>query len=207
MLDNEIKIWNYSSYDEYIETQKQHVNTTARTQRREIDRIADIEHIRKYFPSSTSVLCVGARHESELNTFISRGFDARGFDLYSTSPKIEICDMHDMNKKYEPKSVDIVFMSHSLEHSIKPVEVLHQAAQIATMAVYFVLPVISSPTIKDPSVLPFMRNIDPNVLEQFFIDNKIPLKSLYFDTRNKDTNKEEIIALCAVKNTTTEKDL
>jgi SAM-dependent methyltransferase len=68
--------------------------------------------------TDTAVLCVGCRNIAEIEHFRSKG--ARhvvGIDLYSTHRNILVMDMHAMT--FEPASFDVVYSSHSLEHSIE----------------------------------------------------------------------------------------
>jgi len=66
-----------------------------------------------------SILCVGARHDCEVDFFIDKGHTAVGIDLFDTE-KIINCDMsriyeHPKLKNYR---FDIVFSCESLEHCL-----------------------------------------------------------------------------------------
>jgi SAM-dependent methyltransferase len=62
------------------------------------------------------VLCVGCRNGLELDAFRERGLgDVRGIDIFSQRPDIEVMDMHAMT--FPDDSFDVVYSSHSLEHS------------------------------------------------------------------------------------------
>ncbi|MDA1055785.1 MAG: class I SAM-dependent methyltransferase [Planctomycetota bacterium] len=70
-------------------------------------------------PQDTSVLCVGVRNPIELDEFRRRGFArVTGIDLFSLRSDILVMDMHDL--KFADDSFDVVFASHSLEHSPTP---------------------------------------------------------------------------------------
>lgn len=67
-------------------------------------------------PLNSKILCVGCRNTAELDYFQSKGFrNIVGIDLFSEDPRIQIMDMH--NLKFDENSFDIVYSSHSLEHS------------------------------------------------------------------------------------------
>ena len=62
------------------------------------------------------MLCVGCRNGLELDAFRERGLaDVRGIDIFSQRPDIEVMDMHAMT--FADDSFDVVYSSHSLEHS------------------------------------------------------------------------------------------
>jgi len=66
--------------------------------------------------SKSKVLCVGCRNTAEIEYFRQKGIpDVMGIDLYSDSPLIRVMDMHDM--KFKDSEFDVVYSSHSLEHS------------------------------------------------------------------------------------------
>ncbi|MFN8224334.1 MAG: class I SAM-dependent methyltransferase [Gaiellales bacterium] len=70
-----------------------------------------------------SVLCVGCRNGLELDAFRDGGLgDVRGIDIFSQRPDIEVMDMHAMT--FPDATFDVVYSSHSLEHS-------HDLARVA----------------------------------------------------------------------------
>ena len=81
-------------------------------------------------PRGSRVLCVGCRNTVELNEFRARGFaDVVGIDLYSQHPDILVMDMHDMT--FADESFDVIFASHSLEHSYDLERVVDEIARVA----------------------------------------------------------------------------
>jgi len=67
-------------------------------------------------PSRGTVLCVGCRNGLELDRFRGHGFDeVIGIDLFSLRPDILVMDMHELT--FSDASFDVVYASHSLEHS------------------------------------------------------------------------------------------
>ncbi len=76
------------------------------------------------------VLCVGCRNRVELDYFRSKGaLDVRGIDLYSESSDILVQDMHRM--MFPSESFDVVYSSHSLEHSIDPRKAVKEFVRVA----------------------------------------------------------------------------
>lgn len=66
-----------------------------------------------------TMLCVGARHDSEVNFFQERGFAVDGIDLHATGKIIE-CDMSKMleHDYLKDKNYDVVFSHDSMEHCL-----------------------------------------------------------------------------------------
>ncbi|KKL80751.1 hypothetical protein LCGC14_2001620 [marine sediment metagenome] len=66
-----------------------------------------------------SILCVGARHSSEVEFFEKKGFKAEGIDLFEAN-KIIKCDMSKMLKHpyIKDQKYDIVFCNEVMEHCV-----------------------------------------------------------------------------------------
>jgi SAM-dependent methyltransferase len=76
------------------------------------------------------VLCVGCRNTLELDRFHTRGFDdVVGIDVFSSREDILVMDMHEM--LFADDSFDVVYASHSLEHSYEPARVVREIARVA----------------------------------------------------------------------------
>ena len=75
-----------------------------------------IDAVAEQRPPGGSVLCVGCRNTLELDRFHERGFgDVVGIDVFSQRGDILVMDMHEMT--FADDSFDVVYASHSLEHS------------------------------------------------------------------------------------------
>src|SRR3954453_3435131 len=75
-----------------------------------------IDEVVEAAPDGGSVLCIGCRNTLELDRFHARGFEhVVGIDLFSQREDILVMDMHD--KSFEDDAFDVVYASHSLEHS------------------------------------------------------------------------------------------
>jgi SAM-dependent methyltransferase len=81
-------------------------------------------------PTGGSVLCVGCRNALELDRFHERGFDdVVGIDVFSQREDILVMDMHDMT--FSDESFDVVYASHSLEHSYDVDRVAREIVRVA----------------------------------------------------------------------------
>lgn len=81
-------------------------------------------------PAGRAVLCVGCRNTLELDRFRERGFDeVVGIDLFSQRDDIIVMDMHDLS--FADDSFDVVYASHSLEHSYDVERVVREIARVA----------------------------------------------------------------------------
>lgn len=81
-------------------------------------------------PSGRAVLCVGCRNTLELDRFRASGFeDVVGIDVFSQRPDILVMDMHEMS--FADGSFDVVYASHSLEHSFDVHRVVREIGRVA----------------------------------------------------------------------------
>ena len=81
-------------------------------------------------PSGGPVLCVGCRNALELDRFRERGFDdVVGIDVFSQREDILVMDMHQMT--FADDSFDVVYASHSLEHSYDVARVAREIGRVA----------------------------------------------------------------------------
>ena len=62
------------------------------------------------------VLCIGARNDVEIRILERYGFrDITAIDLWSSSPRIRVMDMHALD--FPDETFDLVFASHAFEHA------------------------------------------------------------------------------------------
>jgi len=79
---------------------------------------------------SSKTLCVGCRNIAELDYFQSKGLDdIIGIDLFSENSHIRVMDMHKLT--FADNSFDIVYASHSLEHSYDIGQVVREIIRVA----------------------------------------------------------------------------
>ena len=84
------------------------------------------------------VLCIGARDIIEVNYIRSKGAKrVIGIDLYSTDKDIHVMDMHNM--MFSDNSFDIVYSSHSLEHSYDIQQVVNEIIRVARPNAYIAI--------------------------------------------------------------------
>jgi SAM-dependent methyltransferase len=89
-----------------------------------INTVADAQ------PSGGAVLCVGCRNALELDRFRAHGFgDVVGIDVFSQREDILVMDMHEMT--FSDDSFDVVYASHSLEHSYDVGRVVREIGRVA----------------------------------------------------------------------------
>ncbi|HUU87781.1 MAG TPA: methyltransferase domain-containing protein [Candidatus Glassbacteria bacterium] len=126
------------------------------THQRYLRRVEDIIHIRHYCPAAMSVLCVGARDDSEVQTFIDHGFNAKGIDICKESKLITKMDMAELSPKFG--TFDIAYCSHVLEHVIDPMVVFKAIRSVTDQAMFVTLPIVDrSPDIEHPTVYEIMK--------------------------------------------------
>lgn len=100
-----------------------------------VDQLSDFTDL-----SKSDVLCIGCRDHFELDYFLSkRTRRIVGIDLQSSSPDIVIMDMHNM--LFSDDSFDIVYSSHSLEHSYEPKKVVNEILRVARSAAFIAIEV------------------------------------------------------------------
>lgn len=76
------------------------------------------------------LLCIGPRDNFEIHSFQRKGFSGVcGIDLFSQGPDVIIMDMHRMT--FPDDSFDVVYASHSLEHSYDPNRVVGEIVRVA----------------------------------------------------------------------------
>lgn len=77
-----------------------------------------------------SVLCIGPRDTFELDSFKRKGFrQIVGIDLLSQGTDVLVMDMHQMT--FADDTFDVVYASHSLEHSYDAVRVVAEIIRVA----------------------------------------------------------------------------
>jgi len=89
-----------------------------------------INQVAEAQPSGGAVLCVGCRNALELDRFRAHGFaDVVGIDVFSQREDILVMDMHEMT--FSDDSFDVVYASHSLEHSYDVGRVVREIGRVA----------------------------------------------------------------------------
>jgi len=135
-------------------------NRRVLTTQRELRRVEDIIHLKHYFPTAKTVLCVGARDNSEVTTFIKYGYLAEGIDVCTESELITRMDVSDLTEDFG--YFDIVYCSHVLEHISDAEVALNKINKISNQGVFITLPIVDRPPdIEHPTVYEIMKH-DPS---------------------------------------------
>ena len=118
-----------ADYREYLATQLKRTLSKSETDPG-IGAVTLINTVAAQQPGGGSVLCVGCRNTLELDRFHERGFDdVVGIDVFSQRNDILVMDMHQMT--FADDSFDVVYASHSLEHSYDVERVASEIVRVA----------------------------------------------------------------------------
>jgi len=151
-----MRVFEYKSREEYLTIQ---YDTNAHRKHRTIEKVAlrsqDIDNIESHFVGRRC-LCLGCRHDSEVDAFTARGFTASGIDILPTERQV-LGDMHELHRFFAPSSFDICYCCHGLEHSRDPLRVLREVRDVCAEGLYLVLPLRDAPNEEEPVLLDFMR--------------------------------------------------
>ena len=110
----------YKSYDKYLATQRNYAQIRkSRTIKNKLRRQWVIDNMKSHHVDGKTVLCLGARDDSEVQSFLDNGYEAMGIDLFET----ELIAECDMSRIYEHPTLkdarfDIVISLESLEHCL-----------------------------------------------------------------------------------------
>jgi SAM-dependent methyltransferase len=116
-------------YRDYLATQLQRTLSKRETDPG-VGAVALINRVAEQQPSGGAVLCVGCRNALELDRFRALGFeDVVGIDLFSQRADILTMDMHEMS--FADDTFDVVYASHSLEHSYDVDRVVGEIGRVA----------------------------------------------------------------------------
>lgn len=159
MINKMVSLYKFDKYEDYIKSQKRNESMKQRTAVNwKHVRANDIQIIKTIFPEAKSVLCIGCRHESEVQDFIDSGFSALGIDLFTDSELVENLDMHKIGERFTEHEFDICYLSHSLEHAVDPQALFDGLAKISKYGFYVVLPDMKEPDEHDTCVFDFMKS-------------------------------------------------
>jgi len=127
------------------------------------------------FTKKEKILCVGCRNINEIKAFHSMGFDyVTGIDVYSDNKSILLMDMHDMT--FQDETFDLIFSSHSLEHSIDPERAVLEFARVSKDGTIFIIEVPINYPVKGADLVDF-RSIE-NLYER--IEKVVQVKEKIF---------------------------
>jgi Methyltransferase domain len=118
-----------SAYRDYLATQLRRTLSKRETDPG-VGAVTLINRVAEQQPPRGRVLCVGCRNGLELDRFRARGFgDVVGIDIFSQRDDILVMDMHEM--AFPDDSFNVVYASHSLEHSYDVDRVAGEIGRVA----------------------------------------------------------------------------
>ncbi len=127
------------------------------TAQRELRRIEDIVHIKNICPCGTTVLCIGARDDSEVETFLKEGYTVSAIDVCIETQLIKKMDMSELTPEFG--IYDIVYCSHVLEHVMDPVKTMKAIKSVTRDIIFIILPIVDRrPDIEHPTVYEIMKH-------------------------------------------------
>ncbi|MBK7377772.1 MAG: methyltransferase domain-containing protein [Ignavibacteriales bacterium] len=148
----------YKSYKEYLEVQyetnKPRISWTVQ---KSFVRAEDISIIEKHFKGKRCV-CIGCRHDKEVEDFIDAGFDAIGIDILPTERQI-IGDFNKLENYFKNESFDFAYSCHTLEHTNDPIHFLRMIRKICTEGLYLVIPIRENPDVEEPIFFDVMHTM------------------------------------------------
>lgn len=105
-------------------------------------RIRDIKNIKSVFKNDSikSVLCIGARDDSEVEDFKEYFENCIGIDILNQTSNILKIDAHEIKNFFSEKEYDLVYASHSLEHMVDPEIVMEGIRYVSKFGCFITLP-------------------------------------------------------------------
>jgi hypothetical protein len=125
------------------------------TKSKDNSRIQHVELI-KQNPNIKKILCIGARDNSEVLSFINAGFNATGIDVTPESKYVKKLDAHEMD--YKNNEFDFVYASHVLEHLYNPKLVMKKIRKISKYGIFIILPITDKLRVGHPAIFNIMGN-------------------------------------------------
>jgi SAM-dependent methyltransferase len=149
--------YKYHTYYEYIQVQYDtNLPRIPWTLEKAPIRADDIKNIKSVFKGNRC-LCLGCRHDAEVNDFLKNGFEATGIDILPTENQI-MGDINKLENYFENNSFDIGYSCHSLEHTYDPNHFLKTVRNICKEGLYLVIPIRTEPDIEEPIFYEIMRS-------------------------------------------------
>jgi len=89
-----------------------------------------------------NILAVGCRSQVEINFLQNFAQEVKGVDLYTSfdTPQIIASDMHLIGEVFKEKEFEIIYSSHSLEHSARPDDLLVAMKKVSKKGGVFIVP-------------------------------------------------------------------
>lgn len=158
-------------------------NTVGRSSHRE----KDITLIKKNFGDSVEkVLCVGARHVSEVNHFKSNFKEVVGIDIVENIDGIIKVDAHDMQNYFKENQFDFVYSSHSLEHMVDAEKVIKNIRTVSKIGCLITLPIFNETYNSHCTLFDICKFLHENKgIENHLLKNRLhPSDEIFNDFKN-----------------------
>ena len=127
-------------------------------------------HINLISQKARSILCIGARDDSEVLSFINAGFEAVGIDLFEETEYIKQIDAHEMDFD----EFDFIYASHILEHLYDPQVVMKKIRKISKYGVFVILPIHKQRKPSHPAHFDIMKNPPDEYFPDSDFDDFLP---------------------------------
>lgn len=92
------------------------------------------------FKDAKKILCIGCRHDAEVEMFETKDNVVVGIDVANKTQKIKKIPAEKIDDIFQEDEFDLVYTSHSLEHVVSPDKVLKNIRMIASKGCYVILP-------------------------------------------------------------------
>lgn len=167
-------------------------NTPAKIKKtieREDWRSNNIDIIKSNFPDAESVLCLGARHESEVLSFINAGFKAKGIDYCNGSEHVIKGDAAELEQYFAENEYDVLYASFSLEHICDIEKCFLGVKKVIKKGLFIVLPPVKNISVGHPTCFTVMKQ-QPESLDDLtegqLLDFEVfkPFKVKYYSRDN-----------------------
>jgi hypothetical protein len=113
-------------------------NTHLRSKKRR----RDIHNIKNIFKNESikKVLCIRARHDSEVRDFKKHFENCVGIDILKQTKHILKIDAHEIKENFSENEYDLVYASHCLEHMVDPEIVMEGIRYVSKFGCFVTLP-------------------------------------------------------------------
>jgi len=136
-------------------------NTLGRSNKRH----KDIEVIKSVFESNIRrVLCIGARHKSEIDDLKMHFDEVVGIDVVE-SAGIKKVDAHDMDGVFKENEFDFVYASHCLEHMVDAELVIKNIRKVSKYGCFVTLPIFSETYNSHCTLFNICEMLDKKIIE------------------------------------------
>jgi len=136
-----MRVSKFEDPDKFVESEGVKHSTQVKknaTRAKKAQRKRQIKIIKRLMPKAHSILCIGARDDSEVLSFIKAGFYTMGIDVTPESIYVRKMDAHKMT--FGKNTFDFIYASHLLEHLHDPVLVMQKIREISKYGIFIMLP-------------------------------------------------------------------